>query len=172
MIIGKKSRFAIEFELDAMKLADVRLAEWLYGRIRWWCCGEEVGLYEDDTTIRDVAIEAARFLAYEGKRRDDHLLSAPSPEALRTFVGALYEDHGQSDDQVEADDERYRRFVVKPQVDVFDPWDIFLIEGEMGARLIWRRGTEAEPRECELAPGEFDDVLKQFLAALPKGPVT
>jgi hypothetical protein len=27
---------------------------------------------------------------------------------------------------VKADDERYRRFVVKPLVDIFDPWDIFL----------------------------------------------
>jgi hypothetical protein len=51
MIVGNKSRFAIEFELDAVKFADPQLAEWNYGRIRWWCGGEEVGRYECDTTL-------------------------------------------------------------------------------------------------------------------------
>lgn len=167
MIIGDKRRFAIEFELDASKLADRDLAVWLYGRIRWWCGGDAIGRYESDATIRDVATEAARFLAFEGQRGDEYLLSAPSLEVLRTIVRALYEDHGQSDEQVEADDERYRRFLVKPQLDVFDAWDIFLVEGEKAARLIWRRVSEGDLRDCELASGEFDDVLKRFLAALP-----
>ena len=96
-------------------------------------------------------------------------MNASSKEVVRTFVEALYDDHGQSDEQVKADDERYRRFVVKPLVDIFDPWDIFLIEGEKSARLMWRRVKEDEVRECELAPGEFDMVLKQFLEALGSG---
>jgi hypothetical protein len=166
MIIGNKERFGIEFELDAAKLADSKLTEWKYGRIRWWCGGEEVGRYEADTTLRDVSVEAARFLANEGKRRDVGLMGASSEEVVRTLVAALYEDHGQTDEQVEADDERYRRFVVKPQVDVFEPWDIFLIEGEKNARLIWRRVKEAKVREHELDAGEFDAVLKAFLTAL------
>ena len=127
---------------------------------------QEVGRYEADTTLRDVSVEAARFLANEGKRRDEGLMGASSEDVVRTLVEALYEDHGQSDEQVEADDERYRRFVVKPLVDVFDPWDIFLIEGEKDARLIWRRVKDAKLRERELASGEFDAVLKRFLDAL------
>jgi hypothetical protein len=166
MIVGNKERFGIEFELDAAKLADPKLAEWKYGRIRWWCGDEEVGRYEADTTLRDVSVEVARFVANEGKRRDEGLMGGSSEEVVRTLVAALYEDHGQTDEQVEADDERYRRFVVKPQVDVFDPWDIFLIEGEKNARLIWRRVKEAKVRERELASGEFDAVLTAFLTAL------
>ncbi|HKQ70888.1 MAG TPA: Imm42 family immunity protein [Polyangiaceae bacterium] len=166
MIVGDKERFGIEFELDAAKLANPKLTEWEYGRIRWWCGGEEVGRYEADTTLRDVSVEAARFLANEGKRRDEGLMGASSEEIVRILVEALYEDHGQSDEQVEADDERYQRFVVKPQVDVFDPWDIFLIEGEKNARLIWRQVKDAGVHERELASGEFDAVLRRFLAAL------
>jgi hypothetical protein len=166
MIVGDKERFGIEFELDAAKLADPKLAEWKYGRIRWWCGGEEVGRYEADTTLRDVSMEVARFLANEGKRRDESFTGASSEEVVRTLLVALYEDHGQSDEQVDADDERYRRFAVKPLVDVFDPWDIFLVEDEKSARLIWRRVKEVKLRERELASGEFDAVLKAFLAAL------
>ena len=114
--------------------------------------------------IRDVSIEVLRFLADEGKRHDDTLMGASSEAVVSTLVKAHYEDHGQSDEQVEIDDERYRRFVVKPQVDVFDRWDIFLVE--KNARLIWRRVRGATVRERQLAAGEFDAVLKRFLDAI------
>jgi hypothetical protein len=166
MIVGDKERFGIEFELDAAKLIDPKLAEWMFGRIRWWCGGEEVGRYDADTTIRDVSIEAKRFLTNKGMRRDNGLMNLSSKEVVSTIVAALYEDHGQSDEQVRADDERYRRFVIKPLISVFDPWDIFLIEGDKNARLMWRRVNENEVHECQLAPGEFDAVLNRFLDAL------
>jgi hypothetical protein len=167
MVVGDEHRFAIDFEVDAGKQADAELAPWLYGRIRWWCHGQQIGRYEDDTTIRDVALELTGFLAHEGHRQDEHLASVDPDEAYRTLVHALYDDHGQSTEQIEADEERYRRLVVKPQVDAFDPWDIFLVEGTTTARLIWRRQDEASPHWCDLAPGEFDRVARGFLAALP-----
>ena len=166
MMVGDKERFGIEFELDVAKLADPKLAEWKYGRIRWWCGGEAVGRCEADTTLRDVAVEAARFRNNEGKRRDVGLMSASGEDVVLTIVAALYQDRGQTDEQVEADDRRYRRFVVKPLVDVFDPWDIFLIESENVARLIWCRVNDARVCERELAAGEFDAVLKEFLDVL------
>ena len=165
MIIGDTDRFGIEFELDSAKLAEPTLTEWRYGRVRWWCSGEQVGRYETDTTLRDVSVEAERFLKFEGQRQDEVLLHASGAEVVRTITEALYEDRGQSDEQVEADEQHYRRFVVKPQLDVFDSWDIFLVEGEH-ARLIWRQIQNADVHECELASGEFDSVLKRFLAAL------
>lgn len=169
MIIGNKNRFAIEFELDAVKLADPTLADWLYGRMCWWCGGEQVGRCEDDTTIRDVAVAAKHFLSYEGRRRDEHLSRAPVRDVLRTVVDALYDDHGQSDEQVKADAEHYFRFVVSPGMEEFDPWRILLVEDDTSARLIWiKEPGEADPHEQQLNPGEFDGVLKAFLAALPQ----
>jgi hypothetical protein len=166
MMVGNKDRFAIEFDLDQAKLADSKLSEWKYGRVRWWCGGEEVGRYEPDTTLRDVSIEAARCLENEGERQDERLMGVAIAEIVRTIAEALFEDHGQSDEQVTADDQRYRRFVVRPLVDVFDPWDVFLIEGEKRARLIWRRVKDGKLRERELAAGEFDAVLRRFVEAL------
>jgi hypothetical protein len=166
MIVGNKDRFGIEFELDAAKLADEKLIDWQFGRIRWWCGGQEVGRYEPDTSLRDVSLEAMRFLTNGGKRRQESLMKATTTEAVQILVEALYNDDGRSDEEVEAADELYRPFIVKPQVDVFDAWDIFLIEGDDRARLIWRRVTDTESRECPLTPGEFDRVLTQFIEAL------
>jgi Immunity protein 42 len=171
MIIGVKDRFAIEFELDAAKLADPTLAEWLHGRIRWWSGGEQIGRYEDDTTIRDVVIAAEHFLSYEGRRLDEDLLRAPARDVLRTAVDALYADHGQSDEQVKADADRYSRFVVAPGLDELDRWRILLVEGETSARLIWMEAPgEAAPHEQQLDPGEFDEVLKEFLDIVREKP--
>lgn len=167
MIIGKKDRFAIEFELDATKLADPALAMWLYGRIRWWCGGEQVGTYEDDTTIGELAATTKHFLSYEGTRQDEHLSQAPPRDVLRTVVDALYDDHGQSDEQMKADAEHYFRFEVSPHMGEFDAWRILLVEDDTSARLIWIRQNEVDPHEQQLEPGEFDRVLKEFLAVLP-----
>src|SRR5262245_56626856 len=116
MIIGDKERFAIEFELDEEKLADIQISEWLYGRIRFWCGGEPVGRYEDNTTIRDVAIEGHNFLVNEGKRGDPELNSLSRYEVVQRIRQAIYVDHGQSDEQLTLDEVRFRPLVVKPQV--------------------------------------------------------
>ncbi|WP_167464035.1 Imm42 family immunity protein [Nocardia brasiliensis] len=177
-IIGDTNRFAVEYELDAQLLADPELREWLYGRIRWWCGGEQVGIFEPNTTIRDVAINVKHFLSYAGLRHDDHLMKESTETVHRTVIAAIYEDHGQSDDQIAADSDHYSRFLINPTVDVFDPWDILLVEDDHRGRLIWssrkRRdetGRIVDPtglREVDLTAGEFDDVQRRFLAGLPR----
>jgi hypothetical protein len=166
MIVGDKSRFAIEFELDQAKLADAEFAPWLFGRIRFWCCGDQVGQYEADTTIRDVVVEVERFIADEGKRHDTTIAEAARDEVVRTIVSALYVDSGQADQRVQNDADRFGPFVVSPEVDVFDPWHIFLVEGDRAARLIWHRKGEQTLHECALARGEFEFVLRSFLGAM------
>ncbi len=166
MLVGNKERFGIEFERELAKSSDPSLAQWEYGRIRWWCGGEAVGNYEPDTTLRDVAIEAERFLAYEGQRRDDRLIRASRKQVARTIAQALFDDRGQTAEQVQADEEKYRRFLVTPQVDVFDQWDIFLVDGATKSRLIWGRVETDTLGESELRPGEFERVLRLFQRAL------
>lgn len=166
MLVGDKSRFAIEFELDEEKLADPALAEWLYGRIRWWCGGEPVGLFDDDTTLRDAAIDAERVLAAADSRRDDALMQVSAQEVVDTIVRALFEDLGQSDEELAADEKKYRPFLARPLIGEFDAWDIFVIEGGREARLIWRLASDARINETRLAAGEFDSVLKKFLTEL------
>jgi hypothetical protein len=164
MIVGDISRFAIEFELEESKLTDAELAPWLFGWIRFWCCGEQIGRYEADTTIRDIAAEAERFIATREKRHDDILAKATREEIVQTIINALYVDSGQTDERVQADAERFGPFVVSPEVDVFDPWRILLVEGDHAARLIWYLNDERVLHECMLDRGEFELVLSRFLA--------
>ena len=121
MIVGSKRRFGIEFQVDAAKQGDPQLAEWQYGRIRWWCGGTPVGLYEPDTTLRDLATHGARLLLNAGKRQNSDLMTRSATDVMRTIVRALYEDHGQSEAELQADESRYRRLLVGPQVEVFGP---------------------------------------------------
>jgi len=166
VLVGDKERFAVEFALSGEKARHPDLREWLYGTISFWCGGERVGLHEE-TTLRDVANEAERFLRQAGRRSSEEgLLLDPRDEVMRRIASALFQESGQSDAQVREDWERFSQFIVSPNVDVFDPWRMVLVEGHGKGRLIWsRRGDEA-PRECELEEGEFDDVLRAFLAAL------
>jgi Immunity protein 42 len=166
MLVGDKNRFAIEFELDAEQLSDPDLREWLNGRICFWFSGKRVGEYEFETTLRDVAIEAERFLRDQGNRKDESLVAASADHVVRIIAHALFEDWGQSDEQAAADERHYRRFVVSPEVDVFDQWRIHLVEDASLGRLIWLQEDENVTHECQLRPGEFDAVLKAFLVAL------
>lgn len=166
MIVGDRSRFAIEFELDQSKLAESEFGSWLFGKIRFWCCGEQIGRYEGDTTIRDIVIEAERFIASRKKRHDCVLATATSEEIVDTICNALYVDSGQTDEKVQADTDRYGPFVVSPEADVFDPWRMLLVEGDHAARLIWYRKDEHVLHECTLNRGEFEVVLDRFLAVV------
>jgi hypothetical protein len=166
MIVGDVSRFAIEFELDQGKLGDAELAPWLFGRVRFWCCGEQIGRYEADTTIRDIVVEVERFIASREKRHEDFLAKATREEIVHTIINALYVDSGQTDERVKADAERFDPFVVSPEVDVFDPWRILLVEGDHVARLIWYLKDERVFHECALDRGEFEFVLSRFLTIM------
>lgn len=166
MKIGDKSRFAVEFELDPTGRTDPDLAFWLYGRIRWWCGNEPVGRYDDGATIRDVAVSVGRFVQYRGKRSDPELFRSPAGEVLSTVKAALFEDRGQTDEQIAADSLRYRRFWITPRVDEFDGCDLVLVEHNDRGRLLWRTNDLPGPREARLANGEFDSVATAFLKAL------
>jgi hypothetical protein len=166
MIIGDVDRFGIEFELDYSKLSDPHLAEWLFGKIRWWCGGASVGRFEEDATLRDAANEAVRVLVSAGNRRDDGLMRASAATVVATISEALFEDHGQSEQQLNSDEARYRRFVVRPLIEEFDEWNVFLVESASQARLIWSLRGIDELREVWLLPGEFDSVLREFLSEL------
>lgn len=166
MIVGEASRFAVEFDLDVNSLDEPAEAEWLFGRLRWWCGGAAVGRFESDTTLRDLGNEAERVRRYEGQRADRHLMSIPAREAVQTVVDALFVDHGQTDDELVANEAKYRRYIVRPMVEEFDMWDIFLFEDDHDGRLIWRYEDQEELHEVHLEPGEFDQVLAEFVKEL------
>lgn len=175
MIVGDTNRFAVEFDLDPSLQSDPELARWLYGRIRWWCGGETVGIFEPKTTVLDVVVSVERIVSFAGARQSSSLIGETAEAIHRTVIRALYEDYGQSIEQMREDQRTYQRFLVRPEAQEFDPWVILLVEDETRGRLIWSSRDHYEfdalvpgvgVRETELKAGEFDDVQRSFLREL------
>jgi hypothetical protein len=163
MLVGDRDRFAIEYELDPLHSGDAELGHWMFGRIRWWCGGDTVGRYEPNTAIRDVAAAAERILLRDAARYSPELMVLPAREVAHIIAEALFADNDRSDEQIAADGAHYWPFFVSPRTEVFDPWDIFVVEDESRARLIWNLVGRPEVNECGLRPGEFSGVLHEFL---------
>lgn len=165
MLIGDRARFAIEFECDPVA-SDAEPVPWMFGRIRWWCGGMTLGRYEPCTAIDEIAVTVRRLLGSEAGRYDPELMAAPAGDVARIVTEALFSDSDRSDEQIAADGERYWPFFVSPRTEHFDPWDIFVVEDDAGARLIWGPAGRPNVSECGLRRGEFAGVLRGFLKAL------
>ncbi|MET9490349.1 Imm42 family immunity protein [Nocardia sp. NPDC006630] len=173
MLVGDRGRFAIEYELDRLPGGSAGLGpglgHWMFGRIRWWCGGEKIGRYQPNTAIRDVAAAAERILLCDGARRSPALMALPAPEVAHIVTAALFADDDRSDEQIAADGARYWPFFVGPRTESFEPWDIFVVEDDLAARLIWGQAGLPEVRERGLRRGEFAGVLRDFLGTLEWG---
>lgn len=173
MLVGDRGRFAIEYELDHLPSGSAGLepglGHWMFGRIRWWCGGEKIGRYQPNTAIRDVAAAADRMLVSDNARRSPALMALPAREVAHIVTEALFADNDRSDAQIAADGAHYWPFFVGPRTESFEPWDIFVVEDEAGARLMWGLAGLREVRECSLRRGEFAGVLRDFLGALEWG---
>lgn len=168
MLIGDKSRFAIEYELDETDLSPAATVRWLYGRICWWARGERLGAYAEHETTGEIAGALRFILKDEGKRFSRELFQMPCEDALVLIVRALYLDDGQSGEQVAKDARQFSRFYITPGSDVFDGWRIVLIEGERSAKLIWRLQDYGAVQESILELGEFERVARDYLKSLPR----
>ncbi|MQY18353.1 Imm42 family immunity protein [Nocardia macrotermitis] len=169
MLVGDRARFAVEYELEPVRAGDAELARWMFGRIRWWCGGDAVGRFDRHGTVREVAVIAQRLLDQGGGRCAEGLLNVPAAEVVRVVTEALFGSGERSDAQIVADGARYWPLFVSPRTEVFDAWDVVVVEGATRARLIWGLVGHPEISECELSPGEFDDVLRAFLGTLHWG---
>ncbi len=86
-LIGDKSRFAIEYELDPNPAGG-----WLNGSIKLWIGGRAVG--EAPSTelrsLRDYIIRFERIVSGEGRRSNAALFVEPSERAVRLLDDALF----------------------------------------------------------------------------------
>lgn len=161
-MIGDRSRFGIEFEIDADLLGDPEYSRWCFGRLRFWCGSMPIGAWEEVTALCSIAAHARSVSNEVGQRAGHGLCALDARSVAATISSALYEDHGQDDRVVAADARRYSPLVVSPSVDVFDSWRIILIECDMAARLIWYRLDDMNISECLLGKGEHEAVLRDF----------
>jgi len=84
IVVGEKSRFAIEYQLD-LRYGGV----WLYGAFCYWIADERVGDFEAGTSLRDALFQIEQVLKGRGRRDNDEL--APwRVIGLDTFAGEEY----------------------------------------------------------------------------------
>ncbi len=164
MIIGKKSRFAIEWEFAADPVG-----MFLQGRVCFWVGGVRVGNYELDTTLSDVLINLAHLVGDCGKRQSHRLRHLSPADAFSTLQRGLFDSDPLLSLVVE--EEQWARFDISIPVDVFDDWRMYLIDCGSQSRLLvsHKRGdshTFVLLLEQLLSPGEFDRVITEFQSNL------
>jgi hypothetical protein len=156
MIVGDKSRFAVQFELD-----EDSGGAWMFGKFCFFIASLEVGNYSLGTSLRDVLMAMTELVRDVGKREGGNLFDLDAAALYEQLDTALF---AGGDDVLEeqAVDECWARFNMSLPVDVLGGWKIFLVERSPKARLVFCN-LEKEPRnvmEAELRAGEVDYVLK------------
>lgn len=164
MLVGEKNNFAVEYELDANSGGC-----WLFGRICYWINDISVGDYSLGTSLRDVLINLTYLVGDCGDRCHNLLFELPSSEAFIRVHDALFE-HSATYGRV-ADEEHWARFNVTIPVDVFDGWQIFLIETVGEAKLLVGRCSLSSGRykfafDMRIPIGKFDQTIREFATQL------
>ena len=153
-IIGDRARFAVEYSLD-----EEHGAAWLFGKVCFWIGGESVGNFGLGTSLRDFLFQIESGRRDHGRRKNRRFDSMPAHRVIQTLDAAFY---GPSNPQLEerSVEEEWARHQLKPGIDVFDNWTIYLVESDDAARLLYRCNA-GETKEFILAPGECDMVLEE-----------
>jgi hypothetical protein len=152
-IFGDRSRFAVEYELDAN-----HGNEWMFGRFCYWCDGCQVGDYELGTSLRDVLFQLDEIAHYSGRRRNQRFSKMPAAGAFRLLNGTLFGRPDISANRL-SEEEQWARHQVLPPLDVFDDWRAFLVESDECARLLYARDPYSHVKEVILMTGEIDALL-------------
>ncbi|MEP7287251.1 MAG: Imm42 family immunity protein [Chloroflexota bacterium] len=169
MLLGSKTTFAIEFEVDDPPALDAHTLEqhthYVFGKMCFWVEDSMVGNYELGGVLGVATANFTPLLRNKGSRRDPDLWSKPAEIVYKTIDDALYVDSGQTDEQVSLDAKKYGKFIATPNgFDVFDDWKAYLIQGDTSARYIWKqRYDEGIVHEALLGVDEFDLRLQEFV---------
>lgn len=157
MIIGNPSRFAIEFELKP-QYGGV----WMWGHLRYWCVGTELGDFRIDTSLRDALFELDGMRWAVGKHESERFQKMPALEMIRQLHAGLfpflYGEHGLVPPGL-PEEEQWARHKIAPCVDVFDGWRVFLVESDHTGRIVYARRPFTEASSVEVSRGEVDEVL-------------
>ena len=154
MEFGDRSLVGAQFELNC----DVG-GTWLFGRFCYWINGTRLGDYNLGTSLRDVFFSMKWIVADRGNRQGDLLCDLPAEQAFQLLDATLY-----GSDEVVASaslPQTPARFDIRPPVDIFDGWKIYLIECHGYDRFLYSRLAPDASFEIFKAPrGIFDTVIK------------
>lgn len=173
MIVGDPERFAVEFELDVTRMSEPDFWRWQWGRIRWWCGGESVGIFDPQVQLIYTVVRMRQLVDHPSNREGESLIREPVEVIFQTVIPALYEGcDEQSWDEIRENKARYDGIMVGPEAFEFDPWRLMLVGDGSRGRFLWSSRDHFEDaglvpgvplREVELRAGEFHAVQRLFL---------
>jgi hypothetical protein len=153
MIVGNRSLFAVEFEIDK----DYGGA-WLFGKVCYWVKNKSIGDYDMGTSLRDILFLVDIIVQDNGNRNHEDLFELDASELFARLDETLFGYEASPYDDV-AVKETWARFNIGLPVDVFDDWKLYLVDGTQKSRILFKNINEEKINEAELAIGEFDEVI-------------
>jgi hypothetical protein len=156
MIVGDKGRFAIEAEPAEWE------GDWLFGRFRFWLCGQPVGNWEDSVDLKGCLRSLRDFATNPRNRCEPGLASAPPEVVFRIAYDSVMagaRDRGLR----ETIPNTVARFHISHiGMSSFDRFDLLLVKDPHGGeRCLWREAG-SEIRECRLWRNEMEQVALEF----------
>ncbi len=162
MILGEKSRFAIEWLIDETN-TDSR---YNFGSICLWIADRQIGELQETVILSMPWSGFQGFLQFQGQRCEPSLESRDGEDVLRIVVEAL--DGGEHDrdwEEISALSRRYHRFCLLPAIgcEAFDGEWVVLIECADYERVICKQYGTNEIFEIRLETGEAETVMRTFV---------
>jgi hypothetical protein len=152
MLYGDKARFGIEFDLN-----DDPGGAWMFGKFCYWISGEQVGGFEEGTSLRDVLFSMQYIIGDAGNRTAPSLAHYDEKEIFRLILESLNESNDDLSKLI-APDFIPARFDVCPHVDIFGAWHIYLVDTRALSKIVYSADVGNNVNAAELALGEFDAV--------------
>lgn len=155
MEFGDPNTFAVQLQLDP----DYG-GSWLFGRFCYWINRTQVGDYALGTSLRDLFFSMKWIIHDRGNRRGSTLCKLPPHEIFLLLDSSLF---GNKEPVTNLSlPDAPARFDITPRVDVFDGWQVYLVECEMHDLILYRgAGTRDQVEAFRASKGTFDAVIMQ-----------
>ncbi|MDQ7976766.1 Imm42 family immunity protein [Paraburkholderia sp. SARCC-3016] len=160
MLHGDKARFGIEFELD-----EHSGGAWMFGKFCYWIGGEQVGDFDEGTSLRDVLFSMRYIIGDAGKRTAPSVASCDGRDIFRVIYGYLNKN---GDDLIKLvpTDAMPACFDVCPPVDIFRACHIYLVDTGELSKIVYSSDGGCTVKAVELAAGEFDGIASTVYGEL------
>lgn len=161
-IFGSTAHIAVQVEL--LEPA----GEFPVCHICLWADGMRIGDYQQTVLLSPIADFFRSTIGSHDRRIDDELGGLSPEQIVAAVKTVLFDDAGSElpyDETRLRRLERYRKLCICPNgCEAFDGELAVLIEREAGESFIWQDFTDKRVRELRLAQGDYEAVVRMFLA--------
>jgi Immunity protein 42 len=158
MIVGNRSRFAIEAEPTSVR------DDWISGHFRFWIAGKEVGDWDDSADLWGSWHWLRDFQKNRPDRFDASLVGLAPDDIFRLLYDAAMGSGAIADPAEQVIPYTITRFHLGYLgMSSFEQFDLLLVKDEVEReRFLWRRADSAVIHEFTFEPNEMEAVAGQF----------